>query len=52
MVIAMSMRDSDGMRGIRSLDVVERVVDRERQAQLQHFDALDSKAGMMLGSWR
>jgi hypothetical protein len=49
MVIAMSMRDGDGMRGIRSLDVVERVVDRERQAQLQHFDALDSKAGVMLG---
>ena len=48
MVIAMSMRDGDGMRGIRSLDVVERIVDRERQAQL-HFDALDSKAGVMLG---
>lgn len=45
----MSMRDGDGMRRIRSLDVVERVVDRERQAQLQHFDALDSKAGVMLG---
>ena len=35
--------------GIASLDVVEEVVWRERDAQLRHFDALDAKAGVMLG---
>lgn len=45
----MSMHDGEGVGGTRALDVVERIVDRERQAQLQHFDALDAKAGVMLG---
>jgi hypothetical protein len=35
--------------GTRSLDVVMGEVQREREAQLRHFDALDSKAGVMLG---
>jgi hypothetical protein len=35
--------------GTRSLDAVMGEVQREREAQLRHFDALDSKAGVMLG---
>jgi hypothetical protein len=35
--------------GVRSLGVVEEVVRSERAAQLQYFDALDAKAGVMLG---
>jgi undecaprenyl pyrophosphate phosphatase UppP len=35
--------------GTRSLDVVVAEVQRERETQLRHFDALDSKAGVMLG---
>lgn len=45
----MSGQDRGGRRGIRSLDVVEAVVRRERDAQLRHWDALDAKAGVMLG---
>ena len=35
--------------GIRSLDVVLVEVRIERQAQLSHFEALDAKAGIVLG---
>jgi len=35
--------------GVRSLDVVEEVVLRERDTQMRHWDALDTKAGVMLG---
>jgi pimeloyl-ACP methyl ester carboxylesterase len=35
--------------GTRSLDLVAAEVQRERDAQLRHFDGLDSKAGVMLG---
>jgi hypothetical protein len=35
--------------GTRSLEVVAAEVQTEREAQLRHFDALDSKAGVMLG---
>lgn len=38
-----------GTSGIRSLDVVEAVVLQEREAQMKHWDALDAKAGVMLG---
>jgi hypothetical protein len=34
---------------VRSLELVERVVRDERAAQLDHFDALDMKAGVILG---
>lgn len=44
------MSGEDGGRsGIRSLDVVEDVVRRERETQLKHLDALDAKAGVILG---
>jgi hypothetical protein len=36
-------------KGIKSLDVVLEEVRIERAAQLQHFDALDAKAGVVLG---
>lgn len=36
-------------RGIRSLPVVLNEVRRERNAQLRHWDALDSKSGIILG---
>jgi hypothetical protein len=35
--------------GIRSLDVVLDEVHRQREAQLAHFDATDTKAGVILG---
>ena len=35
--------------GTRSLQVLSEEVRVERDAQLRHFDALDSKAGVMLG---
>jgi len=42
--------DGSGRQGgTRSLEVVEEVVRRERDAQLKHWDALDAKAGVMLG---
>ena len=42
--------DGAGRRsGVRALDVVEQVVLYERDAQLKHWDALDAKAGVMLG---
>ena len=44
----MTQRD-DRDQGIRSLDVVREEIRIERAAQLQHFDALDSKAGIVLG---
>ena len=34
---------------MESLDLLLRCVQRERDAQLSHFDALDSKAGILLG---
>ncbi len=34
---------------VRSLDLVKEVVRDERAAQLSHFDALDTKAGIILG---
>jgi hypothetical protein len=33
----------------RSLDVILEEVRVEREAQLQHFDSLDAKAGIVLG---
>ena len=45
----MSGEGSGGRKGVRSLDVVEEIVRREREAQLRHWDALDAKAGVMLG---
>jgi len=45
----MAGREGRGVLGLRSLDVVEDVVWRERDAQLQHFDSLDAKAGVILG---
>jgi hypothetical protein len=37
------------IRGTRSLDVVLEAVQRQRAAQLAHFDATDTKAGVILG---
>jgi hypothetical protein len=37
------------VRGIRSIDVVVDEVRSERGAQLSHFDAIDTKAGVLLG---
>lgn len=36
-------------RGFASIDVILAETASEREAQLQHFDALDSKAGIALG---
>jgi hypothetical protein len=36
-------------QGIRSLDLLVDEVRVEREAQLRHFDALDQKAGIVLG---
>ncbi len=36
-------------RGLQSLAPLLVQVDKERSAQLQHFDSLDSKAGILLG---
>lgn len=38
-----------GLKGVRSLDVVREEVRAERGAQLQHFDSIDTKAGILLG---
>jgi hypothetical protein len=40
---------ADVRRGTKSLDVILEEVRIERAAQLQHFDALDAKAGIVLG---
>src|SRR5262245_15042852 len=40
--------DRNRRSGVRSLAVVEEVVRRERAAQMSHWEALDSKAGVML----
>jgi hypothetical protein len=37
------------IRGTRSLDVVHEEVRAERGEQLQHFDSIDTKAGIVLG---
>ena len=37
------------LEGIRSLDLVLEEVRSERQLQLSHFDAIDTKAGIVLG---
>ncbi len=37
------------VRGIRSIEVVAHEVRSERAAQLSHFDAIDTKAGVLLG---
>ena len=37
------------MKGVRSIDIVLDEVRRERDAQLRHFDAIDTKAGIVLG---
>ena len=37
------------VRGIRSIQVVAEEVRSERAAQLSHFDAVDTKAGVLLG---
>jgi hypothetical protein len=39
----------DARKGTKSLDVILEEVRIERGAQLQHFDALDGKAGIVLG---
>src|SRR5436305_9352578 len=36
-------------KGVQSLGPLLAQVDKERGAQLQHFDSLDSKAGILLG---
>ncbi len=41
--------DGNGPERRRSADVVYDEVRIERHAQLQHFDSLDSKAGVILG---
>jgi hypothetical protein len=38
-----------GVKGVRSLEVVREEVRAERGAQLQHFDSIDTKAGILLG---
>jgi hypothetical protein len=40
---------AEARRGTKSLEVILEEVRIERAAQLQHFDALDSKAGIVLG---
>ncbi|MGH2556078.1 MAG: hypothetical protein ACRDHO_10230 [Actinomycetota bacterium] len=37
------------VRGLRSLDIILAEAGHERDAQLAHFDALDTKAGIILG---
>lgn len=37
------------LRGVRSLQVIRDEVRAERSSQLQHFDSLDTKAGIVLG---
>jgi hypothetical protein len=37
------------MRGVAAIDVVAEEVRAERVAQLRHFDAVDTKAGVVLG---
>ena len=37
------------LEGIRSLDLVLQEVRSERDLQLSHFDAIDTKAGILLG---
>jgi hypothetical protein len=37
------------LSALKSLDLILREVRVERQAQLQHFDAVDAKAGITLG---
>lgn len=37
------------MRGVASIDMVGGEVHAERAAQLGHFDAVDTKAGVVLG---
>src|SRR6266540_1826945 len=39
----------DARKGLKSLEVILEEVRIDRAAQLQHFDALDSKAGIVLG---
>jgi hypothetical protein len=41
--------ESTGPRGTTSLEIVLEEARAERAAQLQHFDALDAKAGVLLG---
>ncbi len=36
------------MRGVKSIDIVLDEVRRERGAQGRHFDAIDTKAGIVL----
>jgi hypothetical protein len=36
-------------QGVRSLDVISEEVRVEREAQQRYFDALDAKAGILLG---
>ena len=36
-------------KGVRSLEPLLAQIDKERIAQLQHFDSLDAKAGIVLG---
>jgi hypothetical protein len=36
-------------KGVRSLDVIAKVVESEQDTELRHFDALDTKAGIALG---
>ncbi|HXF73888.1 MAG TPA: hypothetical protein VNO79_14920 [Actinomycetota bacterium] len=43
----MAATEGPRIAGIASLDVVEAVVRRERDAQLRRFDALDAQAGEM-----
>jgi hypothetical protein len=43
------MANGNGRAGTRSLQVVLGEVRVERDAQLRHFDALDAKAGIILG---
>ena len=38
-----------GQRGTKSLEVVLQETRIEQVAQLQHFDGLDAKAGILLG---
>lgn len=41
--------DGVSRKGMSSLEVILEEVRIERAAQLQHFDALDAKAGIVLG---
>lgn len=46
---AARVKGMTGLKGVRSLDVVREEVRAERGAQLQHFDSIDTKAGILLG---